>query len=86
MLQNVDIILREFEIKYYDMFDMNKFKLKKVVERKLDLPDWRSNIIIELLSLRDNQFSCEFFRNEQLLYALEPLEVSSLLKYVSAAR
>ena len=86
MLQNVNIILREFEIKYCDMFDMNKFKLKKVVESKLDLPDWRSNIIIELLSLRDNQFSCEFYRNEQLLYALEPLEVSSLLKYVSAAR
>ena len=86
MLQNVNIILREFEIKYCDMFDMNKFKLKKVVESKLDLPDWRSNLIIELLSLRDNQFSCEFYRNEQLLYALKPLEVSLLLKYVSAAR
>ena len=86
MLQNVNIILREFEIKYCDMFDMNKFKLKKVIESKLDLPDWRSNLIIELLSLRDNQFLCEFYRNEQLLYALEPLEVSLLLKYVSAAR
>ena len=58
MLQNINTILNEFNIKYHDLFIMNKTKLKGIIDNKSDEPDWRSNLIIELLSIRKDQITC----------------------------
>ena len=76
MLQNINIILKEFDINYIDLFNMDKCKLRTVINCKLDDPDWRSRIIMDLLSIRDNQTSCN----------LSPEEVATLLKDVSTSR
>ena len=76
MLQNINIILKEFGIKYCDIFSMNKIKLKNIINNVVGVPDWRCESIKELLSLRENQFSCE----------LNPGEIASLLEFVSTER
>ena len=76
MLQNINIILNELNIKYCDLFLMDKNKLKNIINNKIGKPDWRSDSIKELLSLRENQSFCE----------LEPEEISSLLVFISTDR
>ena len=76
MLQNINTIINEFNIKYNDIFDMTKNKLRCIINSKSADPDWRGSMIMDLLSLRENQSSCN----------LSPAEVASLLTYVSTAR
>ena len=76
MLQNVNIILREFDIKYHEIFNMDKIKLKNLIKGIQPNSDWRANIILELLMLRDGQLLC----------ALDTKEVKDILKYVASAR
>ena len=76
MTQNVFIILKEFNIKYCDLFDMNKNQLKTIINNKVGESDWRSETIKELLSLRENQISSD----------LSPEEITSLLEFVSTER
>ena len=76
MLQNINIILKEFNISYIDLFTMDKSKLRTIINCKTGDPDWRSHIITELLSIRDKQISCN----------LSPAEVATLLKDVSTSR
>ena len=76
MLQNINMILNEFSIKYCDLFDINKTKLKAIISKKVGEPDWRCNSIKELLSLKEKQISSE----------LTPTEIVSLLEYVSTER
>ena len=86
MLQNINTILREFNIKYCDLFDMKKSKIREYVECKLEGNDWRSDLVIELLMLREEQLKCDFLREEQILYALEPKEINMILKHVATSR
>ena len=72
MLQNINTILNEFNIKYHDLFTMNKTKLKGIIDHTSDEPDWRSNLIIELMSIREDQMTSN----------LSPTEVEFLLKDV----
>ena len=76
MLQNINMILNEFSIKYCDLFDMNKTKLKAIINKKVGEPDWKCKSIKELLSLREKQISSE----------LTPTEIVALLEYVSTER
>ena len=76
MLQNVNTILNEFDIRYNDIFEMNKTMIRCIIRSKSGDPDWRGSMIMDLLSLRENQSSCN----------LSPAEVASLLTYVSTAR
>ena len=76
MLQNINIILKEFNINYIDLFNIEKSKLRTIINCKSGDPDWRSSIIMDLLSIRDNQTSC----------ILSPEEVATLLKDVSTSR
>ena len=76
MLQNINTIINEFNIKYNDIFDMTKNKLRCIINSKSADPDWGGSMIMDLLSLRENQSSCN----------LSPAEVASLLTYVSTAR
>ena len=76
MLRNINMILNEFHIKYSDLFNMTKSKLKTIIYDKVGEPDWRCDSIKELLSLREAQISSE----------LTPMEITSLLKIVSTER
>ena len=76
MLQNINIILNELDIKYCDLFLMDKNKLKTIISNKIGVPDWRSNTIKELLSLRENQFSSD----------LNSAEIVSILNFVATER
>ena len=76
MLQNINMILKELDIKYCDIFLMDKNKLKMIINDKIGEPDWRSRTIKELLSLKEKQFSSE----------LNVAEIASLLEYVSTER
>ena len=70
------MILKEFNNKYCDLFDMNKNQLKTIINNKVGESDWRSETIKELLSLRENQISSD----------LSPEEITSLLEFVSTER
>ena len=86
MQQNINMILHEFNIKYHDLFTMNKNDLKKIIYCKLGNPDWRCCMIMGLLSLKEKQSSCEFVIDHQILSELTPSEVASILEHVSTAR
>ena len=55
---------------------MDKNKLKTIISNKIGVPDWRSNTIKELLSLRENQFSSD----------LNSAEIVSILNFVATER
>ena len=76
MLQNINTILNEFNIKYHDLFTMKKTKLKGIIDNKSEESDWRSDLIIELMSIRENQLTC----------ILSPEQVEFMLTDVSTAR
>ena len=76
MLTNVNTILQKAEIKYSDLFQLNKFSLKKALQNRAPQPDWRSNIVRELMDIRDGQ----------LLSNLEKDESNSMLRHISTYR
>ena len=69
MLQNINTILNEFNIKYHNLFTMKKTKLKGIIDNKSEESDWRSDLIIELLSIRENQLTC-ILSTEQVEFML----------------
>ena len=76
MLTNVNTILQKAKIKYSDLFHINKFSLKKVLQKSAPQPDWRSNIIRELMDIRDSQ----------LISNLEKEETNAMLHHISTYR
>ena len=76
MLRNVNIILQKANIKYGDLFDINKHIVNSRHKERASQPDWRTNIVRELLDIRDNQVDCN----------LEQNEVNMLLKHLSTFR
>ena len=41
MLRNINMILNEFHIKYSDLFNLTKSKLKTIIYDKVGESDWR---------------------------------------------
>ena len=66
MLVNVNKVLKEFDIKYCDLFKLNKLELKNIIKNKIEEPDWQCGIIKELLYMKDNynQLDTELSYNE----------------------
>ena len=64
MLTNLNKILNSFNLKYCDIFVMDKLQLKKHVQMRKDEPDWRVKTTKELLSIRDSQMTCILENNE----------------------
>ena len=69
MLTNLNKILDSFNLKYCDIFVMDKCQLIKHVNMRKNDPDWRVKTIKELLSIRDNQISCilEYSETQELI-------------------
>ena len=76
MLVNINQILNRYNIKYMDLFSMNIHDVKKVTKSHILEPDWRCNIIKELLSVRENQIYCN----------LDHTEAKEMLYYISTYR
>ena len=76
MLTNVNTILQKAEIKYSDLFHLNKVSLKKALQKRVPQPDWRSNIVRELMDIRDDQLLCN----------LEKEEANTMLRHISTYR
>ena len=76
MLVNINTILDKYNIKYIDLFALNKNEAKKIIKSSISEPDWRCNSIKELLSLRENQIQCK----------LDQTEVNEMLHYISTFR
>ena len=76
MLRNINIILQKANIKYGDLFHINKNIVKSRLKEIASQPDWRTNMVRELLDIRDNQLDCN----------LEQNEVNMLLKHLSTFR
>ena len=49
ILTNVNTILNKFKINYHDLFTLQKAQIKRIFKNCNDEPDWRSNLIKELL-------------------------------------
>ena len=49
MLDNINQILNRYNIKYMDLFSMNIHDVKKFTKSHILEPDWRCNIIKELI-------------------------------------
>ena len=77
MLCNVNKILKEFDIKYIELFNMTKLNLKHIFKSKISKPDWQCNMIIELLQIRDSQFS-SILSNEELKVMLDKISTDFL--------
>ena len=76
MLVNINSILKRYNIKYMNLFSMDKSDIKKIIKDSTPEPDWRCNIIKELLSLRENQIVCN----------LDQTEINEMLCYISTYR
>ena len=76
MLRNINSILDKINMKYYDFLLTNKHELKREFSKTDSDPDWRVNIVEELLNIRDNQIECDLDRNETIMF----------LKYISIYR
>ena len=55
MLTNINTILNKYNLKYHDLFSINKAHIKKVIQTYNGEQDWRSSLVKELLSMRDKQ-------------------------------
>ena len=55
---------------------MDKSNVKEIIKNSIPEPDWRCNIIKELLSLRENQIVCN----------LDQTEINEMLLYISTYR
>ena len=76
MLRNVNIILQKANIKYGDLFHINKNFVKSRLKESASHPDLRTNMVRKLLDIRDNQLGCN----------LEQNEVNMLLQHLSTFR
>ena len=76
MLRNINIILQKANIKYEELFHINKDMIKNRLRERAPQPDWRTNIVKELLNIRDSQLICGLDHNE----------VNMMLKYLSTFR
>ena len=47
--------VKEFDIKYNELFNLTKLGLKHKIHCKIEEPDWQCGIIKELLQMRDTQ-------------------------------
>ena len=56
MLTNVNTILNKFNINYHDIFNLKKPQIKGIIKNFNDEPDWRSNLVKELLCMREQQY------------------------------
>ena len=76
MLKNINIILQKANIKYEELFYINKDMVNNRLRERATQPDWRTNIVKELLNIRDSQLSCDLDHNA----------VNMMLKYLSTFR
>ena len=63
MLVNINSILKRYNIKYMDLFSMDKSDVKRIIKCSTLEPDWRSNIIKERLCLGDPKL-CNLVQTE----------------------
>ena len=76
MLTNINTIINKYNINYQDLFSINKAKVKEIIKVYNNEHDWRSNIVKELLSIREGQkFSI-----------LDPTEIKNRLHYITTLR
>ena len=57
MLVNINMILKHFGIRYHEIFTLNKYKLKQIVDSKIDEKDWQTSMIEELISMREDNIT-----------------------------
>ena len=76
MLVNINSILKKYNIKYSDLFSVNKTSLRNSILNCNERPDWRCNSIKELLSLRESQLHSELHMND----------IKDILEYISIYR
>ena len=76
MLTNVNTILNKFNINYHDLFTLQKAQIKRIFKNCNDEPDWRSNLIKELLCMREQQCSSNLSLDE----------INEIIYYVSTYR
>ena len=55
MLVNINLILKRYNMKYIDLFSMDKNDVKRMIKCSILEPDWSCNIIRVALYLRQNK-------------------------------
>ena len=76
MLTNVNKMLKFYDIKYCDIFSLNKNKIRQIIQEKNGMEDWRCNFIKELLCIKEDPSSS----------ILNRIEIDSILNFVSTDR
>ena len=76
MSTNINRIIHNYNIQYDDIFDLNKAQIKRIIKQMHGEPDWRSNLVKELLDIRDGQVNC----------ILTLSEAKNLLHHISTYR
>ena len=73
MLTNVNKILQYYNIRYNDLFTLNKSNVRQIIYKKNGVEDWRCNFIKELLTLKENPS----------LSILNTFEIEEILNFIS---
>ncbi len=64
MKRTVKTILKKLNIKYEEFCLLKKREVKRIFQTNKTEPDWRVNMIEELLNIRENQLECDLDQNE----------------------
>ena len=74
MSSNLNKILKNFNIHYFELFSLNKNKLKTKLNEKIGEKDWQCNIVEELLYMRESGLVTKY---------LDRAEINTMLNEVS---
>ena len=74
MSSNLNKMLKNFNIHYFELFSLNKNKLKTKLNEKIGEKDWQCNIVEELLYMRESGLVTKY---------LDRAEINTMLNEVS---
>ena len=60
MSSNLNKILKNFNIHYFELFSLNKNKLKTKLYERIGEKDWQCNIVEELLYMRESGLETKY--------------------------
>ena len=87
MTKNVNIILKHLNLDYGYLFsNANKARTKSLFYNNMNKPDWRSNLLRELLDLKEYISFCDFMRESEIIDTLNRTEILDILDDISRSR
>ena len=75
MSSNLNKILKNFNIHYFELFSLNKNKLKTKLNEKIGEKDWQCNIVEELLYMRESGLVTKYLDRAEIITMLNEVSI-----------